>query len=211
MCKSKWILSWKCNSMSLAVFLAGGLAATAFSAQRTTTLQSSGDDKAISGTEVALTERLVKSQNIGVVKRRLMDDRDAVKKAVPTVVPEFKKAGYSDQEAVSGLAWAWYELRAGQDAVPLTRDLSLGTIQTKAAKQGRLIVKSKPNGAAISVDRLEWRGPTNAEGFADVGNRQVKVSLEGLEPAEGICDVGRDRIVTFSATLQKKGSKAECK
>lgn len=211
MCKGKLILSWKCNSMSLAVVLAGGLAATVLSAQRTTTLQSWGDDKPISGTEAALTKRLGKSQDMGVVKSRLMDDRAVVEKAAPTIVSEFKNAGYSDQEAVSGLAWAWYELRAGQDAVPLTRDLSLGTIQTKAAKQGRLIVKSKPNGAAISVDRLEWRGPTNAEGFADVGNRQVKVALEGLEPAEGICDVGRDRIVTFSATLQKKGSKAECK
>jgi hypothetical protein len=209
--RSRWILAWKSNSIPFTVVSVAVLATTVLSAQRTTTWQSSGDTKTIHGMENVLTTRFAKSQDFDTLKMQLTEDRASVEKAGATVVPELKNAGYSDQEAVTGLAWTWYELRVGKDAVPLTTRLSLGIIQQKAAKQGRLIVHSKPNDAAISVDTVEWPSHTDAEGFADTGKRKIHVAKEKLEPADGTCDVIRDRIATFSATLRKKGSTAECK
>lgn len=211
MCGNKWILLWRSNSTLLAVVLAGGLAAKVLSAQSVTTLQSGAKARAIDKIQDSLATRLGYLQEASVVKSRLAADRVTIEQAASTVIPAFRSAGYSDQEAISGLAWTWYQLRAGPDAVPLTAGLSVRIIQEKAVSQGRLIVTSKPAGAAISVDRIDWPGATNAEGFADVGKRRVRVARDGLEPAEGICDVGRDRIATFSATLKKKGSEAQCK
>jgi hypothetical protein len=210
MYKIRRTLLWWNRPIFIILTLIGVLAGTAILAQRTADLRSA-EAESMSGMKSALAVRLGKSTgNIGELQMRLSNDHAVVEKAASSVVPEFKRDGYSDQEAVSGLAWTWYQLRVGPNAVPLTSALSLGIIQQKAAKQGRLIVVSNPSGAAISVDSIEWPTPTNAQGFADVGSRHVLVARDGLEPVEGTCQVGRDQTATFSAMLKKKGSKAAC-
>lgn len=210
MYKSKCISIWRHRSIVTVSVLIGTFAATAILAQRTADFPASKSES-IDGIKSALAVQLGKSQgNTAKLQMRLTDDHAAVKEAAASVVSDFKKDGYSNQEATSGLAWTWYQLRVGPDAVPLTTGLSLRIIQQKAAKQGRLVVASNPNGAAISVDNIDWPTPTNAQGFADVGARHVLVRRDGLEPTEGTCNVGRDQTATFSAVLKKKGSKGTC-
>ncbi len=90
------------------------------------------------------------------------------------------------------------------------KELSRNIIQMKAAKLGKLVVNSVPNGADIFVDEAKWPGTTNNEGFADVGQRRVRVQKGGLQPAETMCNVMRDRVATFSAKLLASGSQADC-
>src|SRR5262249_4496347 len=147
MYNTKSVLWWKRALSIFALILVTTLTVKIAPGQDISTLKSAFGEKDIKGTEIALADRLGKSEDLDLVKSKLMEDRMTVEKAGRTVVPDLKNAGYSDKEATSGLAWTWYELRAGQHAVPLTTKLSMATIQARAAKLGRLIIKSKPNDA----------------------------------------------------------------
>lgn len=145
------------------------------------------------------------------VNQALARDRSVVEKAAPQVIDAFKREGYSAHHAVSGLAWSWYLLRVGETSLPIGKDFSAGLIQMKASKLGKLVVSSEPDGAAISVDEVTWPEETNTEGFADVGQRRIRVQKPGLDPAQQTCEVRRNRATTFSARLRVSGSEAECK
>ena len=166
--------------------------------------------------EVAVMERriadqLSKGRGEAAVKDGLARDRAVLEKTAPSITASFQQAGYSAAEAESRLAWTWYLLRLGKDSVPVDKELSPAVIQAKAIRLGKLVVNSQPDGASILVDDAKWPAGTNSEGFADIGRRRIRVERAGMQPAEGACDVARDRVATFVATLQTSGSKAECK
>jgi hypothetical protein len=145
-----------------------------------------------------------------LVRIRLERDRSVLERAKPEVLQTFEAAGYSPTDAKSGLAWSWYLLRVGKGAVPLTKELTVEVIAKQATQLGRLVVKSRPDGATVFVDGTVWPDPTNTYGFATVGERRVRVVKSGRQPAEKVCAVVRDRVRTFSADLGASHSQARC-
>jgi hypothetical protein len=176
--------------------------------QRVGTLQASKDVTLI---EKDIAQQLLKEQSAAVVNEALSRDRRVIENTAPEVVNDFKRAGYSSDDATSGLAWSWYWLRVGKGSLPLGEELSANIVQKKATQMGKLVVNSDPDGAAIFVDEAEWPDSTKADGFADVGQRRVRVQKRELQPAETMCDVMRNRVATFSARLLASGSRADCK
>jgi len=158
-----------------------------------------------------IEQELAKEQDSAYVNGALARDRRVLTMAEPQVVKGFKAAGYSQDEAEWGLAWSWYWLRLGKGSLPLKKGLSPAVIQEKAEKLGKLVVNSDPKGADILVDQVKWPAGTNSEGFADIGQRRVRVEKSGTQPAESVCDVHRDRVATFTSTLTASKSHAECK
>jgi hypothetical protein len=174
-------------------------------------LEMSKASQNVSVMQKSIGQELAKKQDPAYVYGALVRDRKVLTMVEPQVVKRFKAAGYSSDEAQWGLAWSWYWLRLGTGSLPLEKGLSAAVIQEKAEKLGRLVVNSDPKGADILVDQVKWPAGTNSEGFADIGQRRVRVEKFGTQPAESLCDVHRDRIATFTSTLTASKSNAECK
>lgn len=181
---------------------------TAASPQREPDVQESDDLTAV---EMSLSKRLSTTQNAAMVRTQLSSDRRTIEKTAPEMMGTLRRSGYSEKDASSAVAWGWFWLRLGPHAVPLPNELPTTVVQAKLDDLGKLIVNSQPDKAAIFVDDVEWPDPTNHEGFVEVGERSVRVSESGLEPARATCEVARNRTTNFRAFLRVKGSKAECK
>lgn len=192
----------------LGVLILSWFAPTALIAQRAETLQES---QSVGMIEAGIAQELSMKQSTVFVKGALTRDRAVVEEVGPIVVEAFRKAGYSPDDAEAGLFWSWYWLRLGKDSLPLEEELSPQIIRAKAAKLGKLIVRSEPRGAAIIVDEVKWPADTDSDGFVVVGWRLVRVEKSGMQPAKSTCEVARNRVVTFRATLSAEGSHAECK
>lgn len=83
------------------------------------------------------------------------------------------------------------------------------TFQAKGRSPGRRLVESVPPGARVQVDSLVWPEP-NFKGFADAGTRWIRVKNENMEPAKKQCEVRKDSIMKFTATLAPTASSAIC-
>lgn len=123
----------------------------------------------------------------------------------------FEQYGAMRPEAEQLAAWSWFWLRLGPQAVPISQPLDLAKIQSKSSALGKVIIRSQPSDAAISVDGVSLGDLlTNTDVFADAGQRTVRVEKEGYAPAEQPCSVKAKATVTFSAMMGAKESPAEC-
>lgn len=139
-----------------------------------------------------------------LVLKALDRDHSVLSKGDLTVVGTWRETHKSQ------LAWSWYLLRIGPQAVPLSADLTEAELVRKAMNLGKIVVTSEPNGAVIFVDGVQWPQNTNQEGFAEAGYRRIRVQKPGLQPVEKNCAVQRDGITTFVAKLLTSGSQATC-
>jgi hypothetical protein len=161
--------------------------------------------------EPQIERELGKEQSTSQIKSLLNSDHQALEKAAPLVVIGLHHERRPTGDAAQRLAWTWYLLRVSGDQSASKAELREAVLVTKALNLGRLVVKSRPVGAKIFVDDIKWPKATEADGFADEGMRRVRVVVPNLQPAETICEVVRDEITVFSATLGAAGSKADCK
>ncbi|MEN6532842.1 MAG: hypothetical protein ABFD89_04215 [Bryobacteraceae bacterium] len=158
----------------------------------------------------SITAHLSKDQSSKVVRDALASDQQLLEEAAHDVINAFKRDGYSRNDGVKALAWGWYSLRVGGDRVPIAEKLSVNLIRQTAEKLSKLDVISHPKEADIFVDEIKWLHRTDAEGYANVGSRHVRVQKSGLEPAEQTCEIQRGIPTTFKATLRVSGSHAKC-
>ena len=86
--------------------------------------------------------------------------------------------------------------------------ISVNDVSRVAAAMGRLVISSIPSGADISVDDRQWRRKTDADGYAYMGKRRVRVSKDGTEVGV-TCEVVRDETVTVRVDLASRN--ASCK
>jgi hypothetical protein len=136
-------------------------------------------------------------------------DQVVVSKALDSVADTLvAKRNFSREQGRAAVLWTWSDLRTNKMWAEKT--VGMVTIQQHALTLGRLLVKSDPDNAKITVDVSTWKKPTNTNGFAKQGTRRVRVEKPGFAPAEQECEMKEDAVTTFTATLGKDQSSAVC-
>ncbi len=67
----------------------------------------------------------------------------------------------------------------------------------------QIFVKSSPAGGDVKVDNFAWRQKTNADGYAQAGDRLIAVTL-GPATLTVTCKVEQDRPVTAQVDFDKR-------
>lgn len=132
-------------------------------------------------------------------RQSVTGDWDVLMGAQPKLRARFTESfNNSDIQQVECQAWADYRKQN-----PNGR-LDLDSFAKYAENYGGLRVRSRPAGAAISIDNLSWDGPTDAQNMCRVGARHVRLSKPGYYDEIGDADVKQGQWAIFERDLRKK-------
>jgi PEGA domain len=137
-------------------------------------------------------------------------DMKLMRDSVNDVAPTLKLRGFTDTDVDGALTWTTMDFRCGLRAISSARDIPKDAFIASVRSRGRLLVDSTPSHALVQIDGQPWGEPTNTKGFPEVGVHRIRLTLDGMEAVEQPCEVYKDSITHFTATLKKVGSSALC-
>lgn len=186
------------------LFVLGVLSAFARQEQPLTYGSKSRANQADAPTEVWFTARAgeISSEYQKTTPETLKNDKLVIKNAYPKIRAFYsdKEFGRSDSQLLNILGHTWSDFRKENPNIKLTSE----KFATLAEAYGGLRITSDPPGAEIQIDEKPWVDPTNTEGAAHVGERVIRLSKEGYEPASGTALVKQGEWTPFFRKLKKK-------
>lgn len=127
-------------------------------------------------------------------------DMGVVRQSLPAVRDIFIKRGFLQREADDALTYGWEELRIRQ--LKPTETLSPEVLIRYVSGYGKVIIKTKPAGAAVVIGDQTLPDKTEAVAWSSAGTHPIKLSIDGYEPIEDTCAVEEGKTTVFERTLK---------